>query len=190
MKRVILFFLGIVLIIAAPYFIKQSMPFTPITGISMNPALKEGDLITYKETLPSGGEVGDMIIYSIPPQIQKHYSCPPVVTHRVIEIRNNAMGLYYRTKGDNNAAQDPWSVRQCDIIGKVNQRIPYLGFPLLFLQSRSGLILILITLLVSAVCLYADELSHCSQRLKMRLLRQLRMTSTAAIDNADVGEER
>ena len=169
MKRAILFILAIVLIIAAPYFIKQPMPFTPITGVSMNPVLREGDLIAYEEVSPSEVEVGDIIVYSIPPLIQKHYNCPPVVAHRVVEIRDTAMGLYYRTKGDNNPAQDPWSVRPYDLIGKVSQRISYLGFLLLFLQSRPGLICIVITLFASALCLYADELSQGRQKLQMRL---------------------
>lgn len=160
MKRAILFFLAIVLIMAAPYFMKRPMPFTLIKGTSMNPVLKEGDLVTYEEISPSEVEVGDIIVYSVPPLIQKHYSCPPIVAHRVVAIRNIATGLYYRTKGDNNPAPDPWSVQHRDVMGKVSQRIPYLGFPLLFLQSRPGLILVIITLLVSALCFYGDELSQ------------------------------
>lgn len=160
MKRAILFFLAIVLLIVAPYFLKQPMPFLPVAGISMNPVLMEGDLIMYEEVSLSSVEVGDIIVYSIPPLIQKHYNCPPVVTHRVVEVRDTADGLFYRTKGDNNTVQDPWSVRHCDLIGKVNQQISYLGFFFLFLQSRGGLIFIVVTFFISVLCLYADELSR------------------------------
>ncbi len=152
--------LAVVLVIAAPHFIKQPIPFAPVTGISMAPVFKEGDLITYEKISPSEVEVGDIIVYSIPPLTQKHYDCPPVVAHRVIGIRDTAMGLHYRTKGDNNPAQDPWSVRHCDVMGKVSQRISYLGFPLLFLKSRPGLILIVVMFFASALCFYADELSQ------------------------------
>lgn len=152
--------LAVALIIAAPHFIKQPMPFAPVTGTSMAPVLREGDLIKYKKASPSELEVGDIIVYRIPPLVQKYSDCPSVVTHRVVEIRGTTAGLYYRTKGDNNPAQDPWSVEYGDVIGKVSQRISYLGFPLLFLKSRSGLILIVIMFFASALCFYADELSQ------------------------------
>lgn len=169
MRRAILFLLAIVLIIAAPRFIKQPMPFAPVTGISMTPVFKEGDLITYEKISPSEVEVGDIIVYSIPPLTQKHSNYPPVVAHRVVEIRDTTMGLHYRTKGDNNPAQDPWSVYPGDIIGKVSQQISYLGFPLLFLQGSPGPIFIIMMLFASALCLYADELNQGRRKLQIRL---------------------
>jgi hypothetical protein len=78
----------------------------------------------------------------------------------VVEIRGTTTGLYYRTKGDNNPAQDPWSVGYGDVIGKVSQRISYLGFPLLFLKSLPGLTLIVMMFFASILCFYADELSQ------------------------------
>lgn len=169
MKRAILLFLAIVLIVVAPYFIKPTMRFGLVTGISMNPVLKEGDIITYEEIPPSEVKVGDIIVYRIPTLTRKHYNCPPIIAHRVVEIRDAAIGLHYRTKGDNSLAPDPWSVRPCDLIGKVSRQISYLGFTLLFLQSRTGLTSIIITLFVSALCLYADEFSQVRQKLQMRL---------------------
>lgn len=169
MRRAILFSLAIALVIAAPHFIKQPMPFAPVTGISMAPVFKEGDLITYGKISPSEVKVGDIIVYNIPPLTQEHYNSPPVVTHRVVEIRDTTMGLQYRTRGDNNPAQDPWSVGQGDIIGKVSQRLSYLGFPLLFLKSRPGLILIVIMFFASLLCFYADELSRVRWKVLTRL---------------------
>ena len=169
MRRAILFLLAIVLISAAPHFIKQPMPFAPVTGISMTPVFKEGDLIMYEKISPSEVEVGDIIVYNIPLLTQKLYNYPTVVAHRVVGITDTTMGLHYRTKGDNNPVKDPWSIYPRDIIGKVSQRISYLGFPLLFLQGRQGAIFIIITLFVSALCLYADELSQGRQKLQMRL---------------------
>jgi len=160
MKRATLFLLAVALIIAAPHFIKQLMPLAPVTGTSMAPVLKEGDLIQYEKISPFEVEVGDIIVYRIPPLLQKSSDCSSIVAHRVVEIRGTTAGLYYHTKGDNNPAQDPWSVEYGDVIGKVSQRISYLGFPLLFLKSRSGLILIVIMFFASALCFYADELSQ------------------------------
>jgi len=169
MKRAILLLLAIVLIVVAPYFIKPTMTFGLITGISMNPVLKEGDIITYEEISPSAVKVGDIIVYRIPLLTRKLYNCPPIVAHRVVEIKDAAKGLHYRTKGDNSPASDPWSVRPCDLVGKVSRQISYLGFTLLFLQSRPGLIFIITTLFASALCLYADELSQGRQKLQVSL---------------------
>lgn len=172
MKRAILLLLVIVFITVVPHFIKQSMPFAPVTGTSMAPVLKEGDLITYEKISPNDVEVGDIIAYSVPPLTQRYYDCPPVVVHRVVD-RDTNRGLHYRTKGDNNPAQDPWSVRYCDIIGKVSQRISYLGFSILFLKSRPGLTLIVMMFLTSALCFYADELSHIKWKVPLRLLARI-----------------
>ena len=153
MRRATLFLLAIVLIIAAPRFIKQPMPFAPVTGISMTPVFKEGDLITYEKISPSEVEVGDIISYRIPPLTQKYYNSPPVIAHRVVEIKDTTTGLIYRTKGDNNPREDPWSVRDFDLIGKVDQQIPYLGFLILFLQSTPGRIFALIAMfLLVSIC--------------------------------------
>ena len=169
MKRAILFLLAIMLIYTAPHFFKQPMSIAPVTGVSMTPVFKEGDLITYEKISPSKVEVGDIIVYNIAPLNQKDCDYPQVVAHRVVEIMDTTMGLHYHTKGDNNPTQDPWSVYPRDIIGKVGQRICYLGFPLIFLKGSQGTTFIIITLFVSALCLYADELSQGRRKLQMRL---------------------
>ncbi len=157
-KQAILLFLAIALVITAFYFVKHSMPFSVIVGTSMNPVLNTGDLITNEEISPSEVAVGDIIAYRIPPMLQKYYKCLPVVAHRVIEIKDTTTGLIYRTKGDNNPREDPWSVRDCDLIGKVDQQIPYLGFPILFLQSSSGRLFALIAVFLFALNFYTGTL--------------------------------
>ena len=158
MKQAIQLFFTIALIIAVFYFIKRPTPFSAIVGTSMNPVLNTGDLITNEEILPSEVAVGDIIVYRIPPLLQKYYKCLPVVAHRVIEIKDTTTGLIYRTRGDNNPREDPWSVRDCDLIGKVDQQIPYLGFPILFLRSSSGRVFALITVFLFALNFYASTL--------------------------------
>jgi len=181
MKRAVLFLLAIVIIIAAPHFIKQQLPFISVTGISMTPVLEEGDLVIYERISPHDIEIGDIIIYNIPSMNQRYFDSPSAVAHRVVEIRETAAGLLYRTMGDNNPARDPWSVRQCDIIGKVSQRISYLGFPFLFFKSRPGLILIVVLFLASAICFYFDELRRIRRKnlIKIfdRIIRERRQGS-------------
>ncbi len=157
-QQAILLLLTIVLVITVFYFVKHPISFLAVVGTSMNPVLNTGDLITNEEILPSEVAVGDIIVYRIPPLLQKYYKCLPVVAHRVIEIKDTTTGLIYRTRGDNNPSEDPWSVRDCDLIGRVGQQIPYLGFPILFLQSSSGRVFALITGFLFALNFYASTL--------------------------------
>jgi hypothetical protein len=48
----------------------------------------------------------------------------------------------------------------------VGQQIPYLGIPLLFLQSRQGLIFIIIALCLLAIHLYSEELGRGGQKVQ------------------------
>ena len=140
-----------------------------VTGNSMMPALEEGDLVIFERISANDLEVGDIIIYNIPSMNKRYLDSPQVVAHRMVEIRETTVGLLYRTRGDNNPAQDPWSVRQSDIIGKVSQRISYLGFPLLFLKSPPGMVVIVLMLLASVISFYFDELG----RIRLKNLRKM-----------------
>jgi hypothetical protein len=88
--------------------------------------------------------------------VREYYNYPPVVSHRVIEVKT-VPSLGFRTKGD-NTGEDPFTIRPMDIRGTVGKQIPYLGLPLLFFQSRQGLIFIIIALALLAVFLYGGEL--------------------------------
>ncbi len=154
--------LGLILIIAAVVVgflsIRGAMPFMPVFGNSMQPELKAGGLLLIEEVSPSEVNEGDIIVFSIPAAVREHYNYPPILAHRVIRVINTEFGLLFRTKGD-NTGEDPFTVRPEDLKGTVSQQIPYLGYPLLFMQSGQGLIFTIIGLFLLALYLYADELS-------------------------------
>jgi len=158
--------LGLILIIAAVVIgflsIRGAMPFMAIFGTSMQPEYEPGDLILIEEVSPSDIKVGDVIVYTVPPMVRTVYNYPLVVAHRVIKIDTIQGTTSFRTKGD-NTGEDPFTVRPEDLRGQVSNRIPYLGLPLLFMQSTYGLIFIVIGLCLLAVYLYADELSRGRQ---------------------------
>ncbi len=81
--------------------------FVAYTGPSMNPTLREPDLLT---VLPYKGpvQVGDVICYQCPER------SGPVV-HRVISV--TAAGI--RTRGDNNRQEDPGLVQPEAVMGRV-----------------------------------------------------------------------
>ena len=136
----------------------------PIFGSSMEPTLQSGSLMIIEPVDPYKVEVGDVIVYNVPTLIRELYSYPPMVAHRVIKVNQDVGLLSFRTKGD-NTGEDPFAVRPGDIRGKVGDQIPYLGLPLLFLQSQQGLIFISVALSLLALFLYSDELNRGRQNM-------------------------
>ncbi|MFC1914362.1 signal peptidase I [Chloroflexota bacterium] len=154
--------LGLIIIVVACIIgflsIRGVTPFMPISGTSMEPAFKAGDLILIERVSPSQIKEGDVIVYNVTPLVQDAYNFPPVIAHRVIRISTFDNSVAFRTKGD-NTGEDPITVRAGDLRGKVSDQIPYLGFPLLFFQSKQGLIFAVIALSLLALFLYTDEIS-------------------------------
>ena len=166
MKRALGLILVIALCVAGFLAIRGVMPFMPVFGTSMEPELHAGNLILIKEISPSEVKVGDIIVYNVPAMVREYYNYPLVVAHRVTEVRNTELGIIFRTKGDNAAGEDPFTVRAQDLRGQVSQQIPYLGFPLLFLHSNQGLIFIIIALCLLTLYLYAEELGRGRQKVQ------------------------
>jgi len=162
MKRALGLILIIAAVIAGFLSIRGTMPFMPVFGTSMEPELKAGNLMLIEEISPSEVKEGDIIVFSIPAMVREYYNYPPVVAHRVIKV-NTEPSLSFRTKGDNTGA-DPFTVRACDLRGHVGQQIPYLGFAFLFLQSKYGMIFVIVALCLFALFLYANELSQARRR--------------------------
>lgn len=143
--------------------VRGIMPFMPVFGTSMEPVLHAGNMIVIQSMLPEEVKEGDIIVYNVPSAIQDYYNYPPVVAHRVTEVRATDYGIAWRTAGD-NAGEDPFTVRANDLRGTVNYQIPYLGFPLLFLQSTQGTMFVIIALLLFAFYLYAGDLGRGGQK--------------------------
>jgi signal peptidase len=81
-------------------------------------SLKAGDVITYRPPAGSGPE--------------------GLVTHRIASITTDKLGhLVFRTKGDANAAADPWTFSLANREqARVRAGIPYAGFVLAALSRR------------------------------------------------------
>jgi signal peptidase len=58
-----------------------------------------------------------------------------VVIHRVVDIQIINGQARYFTKGDANPAEDSGFILDSDIVGIVNFKIPYIGYPTLWLRS-------------------------------------------------------
>lgn len=144
--------------------VRGTMPFMPVFGTSMEPELHAGSMIFIESKEASEIKEGDVIVYTVTSAIRDYYNYPPVVAHRVIEVRDTEYGISFRTKGD-NSGEDPFTIRPQDLRGTVSKQIPYLGLPLLFLQSQQGLTFVVISLLLFAFYLYAIDIGRGGQKI-------------------------
>ena len=103
---------------------------------SMYPQIASGDLIICNTLDPEEVQEGDVISFFDPMG-----SGTSVVTHRVLEIVEEDGELSYRTKGDNNNAEDQVLVPEKNLVGIYRSRIPGLGNVAMFMQTTPGLIL-------------------------------------------------
>jgi signal peptidase len=111
--------------------------FTVLTG-SMTPAIAPGDMIISKEVMPLSINVGDVITYK---------ENDTIITHRVIEKKEENENYVFITKGDANNIKDENYIKENQIIGKIVFKIPLLGHARIFLASKIGMVL-LISILV------------------------------------------
>jgi len=126
------------------YLLKTPNPITYVTGTSMLPNLREGDLVILRGTtaarLAEDFEAGEraIIVYRSP------VSNIPII-HRVVAVKYDSAGnvIGFNTQGDNVPIPDMWMgeplvVKETDIVGRVAYHIPYLGFLVIFFSSTAG----------------------------------------------------
>lgn len=95
---------------------------TMLTG-SMAPVINPGDVTVAVQEPTADLAVGQIISYQIP--VDDHR----VVSHRVVRVTHGAGGtVTVQTKGDHNAAADPWTATVSDSrVWTVRAVVPHLG---------------------------------------------------------------
>lgn len=112
-------------------------PFMAVPSGSMQPALNYGDLIIVRREAAEGIVVGDVIVFNVPSPYDRLASSPTI--HRVVEELVVDGETLFKTKGDSNPSEDPWSVSAENVIGEYAGKVPYLGLAVLFLRGPIGL---------------------------------------------------
>ena len=102
---------------------------------SMYPVIESGDLILCHTAEADEIKVDDVISFYDPMG-----SGTSVVTHRVMEVIVDDGEIQFRTKGDNNNAEDTALVPAENLIGTYRSRIPAVGHVAMFMQTTPGLI--------------------------------------------------
>lgn len=121
---------------------------------SMEPKIHTGSVVIgHKE---DNYKVGDVITF-------KGSNSKDTVTHRIVEVDNNANGTTYQVKGDANETPDPSLVMGNNIVGKVKFTIPYLGYLIAFIRTIPGLIIFII---IPAIIIIAEEMGNIKTEIK------------------------
>ncbi len=99
---------------------------------SMSPSLPAGSLIAVKPE--KNYSVGDVVSFK--------RSGGQIVTHRVTKVLRDETsgGAVYETKGDANNASDRELISKEQIIGEGFFALPYLGYSISFLKTKTGFI--------------------------------------------------
>jgi signal peptidase I len=106
-----------------------------IIGGSMEPAIPIGSLVVAAPTDPMTIGVGDVVTIRADNGV--------VVTHRVMQVVDNADGRFFSLKGDANPSPDGGLVPARAIVGTADQYLPYAGYAQKFLSKFAGLLAVL-----------------------------------------------
>ncbi|MUK89069.1 signal peptidase I [Ornithinibacillus sp. L9] len=110
---------------------------TVLSG-SMEPDIKTGSIIAVKPA-------GDMKRFKENDVITFMEEDGKLITHRVTEVIQSGDNVMYRTKGDNNNAEDLNPVLSENVVAEyTGVTIPYLGYLVNLAQSQNGAFLLLI----------------------------------------------
>ncbi|MBE6887520.1 MAG: signal peptidase I [Ruminococcaceae bacterium] len=128
-------------LIAKSYINQNEVPsvggFLPLIVLtdSMEPVIDGGDLIICHTAEAEEIKTGDIIAFFDPAG-----NGTSIVTHRVLEIVEENGTISFRTKGDNNNAEDKMLVPQDKLVAVYKTRIAGAGHVAMFMQSPTGLI--------------------------------------------------
>ena len=112
------------------------LPLIVLTD-SMYPVIESGDLIICHTEEPENIQTGDVIAFFDPAG-----NGTTIVTHRVLEVTEQAGQIAWRTKGDNNNTEDRLLVTGDKLVAVYEDtRLPGFGNVALFMQTTPGLII-------------------------------------------------
>ena len=140
-------------------------PFIVLSG-SMESEIFPGDLAIVKDVGTKGLKVNDVIAFR---------SEDIVVTHRIVEIKNENGTIKYKTKGDNNNSQDVGDVLPEQVEGLYKFKISKMGNLAMFMQTPTGIISCLSIPLLLLVLLHMKEIKEDRKYINEKVNKQKQM---------------
>jgi signal peptidase I len=89
-------------------YLDREISYHRISGSSMKPTFRDGDVVLSVKVDPAELVVGDIIIYQ-----------PKPTVHRIIEVGVEGGKYWFRTQGDGSGFPDPGQVWEDDVQGLV-----------------------------------------------------------------------
>ena len=139
--------IGIFGVVVAPSLF-GGRSLTVMSG-SMEPTLGVGDVVINSRVSPAEVRVGDIVTFDDPEGTGK------LITHRVRRVRIDDGTAHVVTKGDNTNAVERWDMPATGSLGRVEYRVPLLGFLVFWLHGPLGSLGLIV---VPAVLLAGFEL--------------------------------
>lgn len=121
---------------------------------SMEPSLKTGSLVFIKSS--SEYKIGDIVTFKSGPNVDIK-NPRGTITHRIVEINQKSGQFFYVTKGDANEAPDVDLRPSSYVIGKVIFSIPYIGYPVGYVKTQKGFILLVV--IPATIIIYSELLN-------------------------------
>ena len=119
---------------------------------SMEPIIPERSYILISKIDASEVKVGDVIIFkSDDPSIKGAFN-----THRVVEIIGN--NEEFVTKGDANIANDQYTAKAANVLGRYESNLPTLTSIGRFMYSSIGLVITLTAIFVIVMVMYLPDI--------------------------------
>jgi signal peptidase len=131
--------IGLALLLLLPALLGYQR-YSILSG-SMSGTYDTGSLVYAKSVPVADLEKGDVITYAPPAGT----SSQPLVTHRIVAIKLGPNGeRVFRTKGDANAAVDPWTFQlNADTQPRVVFSVPYAGRVAMALTDRTTRVILI-----------------------------------------------
>lgn len=122
-----------------------------VLSSSMEPAIPVGAVVVTVPVPRNDLVSGDVITY------QRAEEPDIAITHRIVRLTGVAGALIARTRGDANLVDDPWEVRLSETVLRVQGYVPLAGYVLMFAQSPSGRLVMIVAPALLLVAIWAFE---------------------------------
>lgn len=121
---------------------------------SMEPTIKRGSLVIVQPRKQY--QKDEIITFKIRPDADiKNPGL--LITHRIVDVKDDKGGVFFTTKGDDNKTPDMESRPIGSVLGKVVFTIPYLGYPIGFAKTQTGFILLIV--IPATIIVYGELLN-------------------------------
>jgi signal peptidase len=167
--------LGILLVIGLSLLvsllpIKNNYKIYAVLSGSMQPAIKTGSVVLVRPE--SSYKIGDIITYKKPDSTTQN----ELVTHRIVEQKQDSGSSYFVTKGDANNGPDEAKVTQDIIVGKMIFNLAFAGYIISYIKTLPGLILII---LIPATIIIYEEIKKIHRETKQIISKRREVKKNA-----------